>query len=65
MDEDQRMPVYDLLVEDFESLLVAARPLWDELERLGWVDSYGGMEFKRVFPKALDFIHEQANTVPS
>ena len=63
-DDDVRLPENPLTVEDFLACVEAAAPLWKELALLGWVDDFGGLEFKRVFPAALDFIHEQANRLP-
>jgi hypothetical protein len=31
----------------------AAEPLWEQLEALGYVDSPGGAEFRRVLPSIL------------
>ena len=57
-------PDADLPLEDFFALVAAAKPLWNALEHLGWTDGYGGMEFKRVFPATLRFIHHEANLGP-
>jgi hypothetical protein len=52
---------HDQLIE----LAVAAEPLWNALERVGgMVDSWGGSEFRRVFPETLAFICESANQAP-
>lgn len=49
---------HDQLIE----LAVAAEPLWNALESVGgMVDSWGGSEFRRVFPQTLAFIYESAN----
>ena len=48
----------------YAELVRAARPLWDALGALGWVDDWGGAEFHRVFPDTLHFIHREANKWP-
>jgi hypothetical protein len=45
-----------------EDILRASEPFWNVLEDLGGVDTWGGMEFCRVFPKALALIYQQANS---
>lgn len=50
--------------EDTQNLLQAIVPFWLELEHLGWVDGFGGVEFDRVFPKMLAFIRSTANEMP-
>lgn len=54
-------PVERLTAEQLEVLTAAAKPLWDALGDLGWVDGHGGAEFGRVFPDTLNFIHGEAN----
>lgn len=39
----------------------AAEPLWNALEEFGVVDSWGGLEFVRVFPAVLEHIVTTAN----
>ena len=40
-----------------EDLVRSAEPLWDAMERAGGlVDSWGGGEFCRIFPRVLAFI---------
>jgi hypothetical protein len=34
------------------------------MEKLGWVDGWGGTEFERVFPETLAFIRDQAMLGP-
>ncbi len=58
------MPLTDLTPEQFAKLDEAAKPLWDALGELGWVDAHGGMEYERVFPEALKTIYHQANVMP-
>lgn len=53
-----------LSCEDAEALAAAAAPLWRELDRLAWTDSFGGAEFQRVFPVALATIRDHANIHP-
>jgi hypothetical protein len=48
-----------ITVEQAEAIVTAARPLWNALEPL--VDAYGGSEFDRIFPEAIDAIHKLAN----
>jgi len=51
--------------EQLVELAVAAEPLWKALESVGgMVDSWGGSEFRHVFPKTLAFIYESANQAP-
>jgi hypothetical protein len=51
--------------EQLVELAVAAEPLWNALETVGgMVDSWGGSEFRRVFPETLAFIYESANQAP-
>ncbi len=51
--------------EQLVELAVAAEPLWNALETVGgMVDSWGGSEFRRVFPETLGFIYESANQTP-
>lgn len=45
--------------EQAEEIVLAAAPLWRALEPL--VDGYGGSEFCRVFPEAIEAIHRLAN----
>lgn len=42
-------------------LIDQARTFWDALENLAFVDHYGGMEFTRIFPDLIEFIHREAN----
>ena len=44
-----------------EAILRASEPLWNTLEENGGVDSWGGMEFVRVFPEALALIYKECN----
>jgi hypothetical protein len=44
-----------------EDLVRSAEPLWDAMERAGGlVDSWGGSEFCRIFPRVLAFIRSGA-----
>lgn len=38
-----------------ETIVRASKPLWDAMEEAGgvWVDSWGGMQYVRVFPIML------------
>jgi len=56
--------VLDLPEDELATLARAARPLWEELERLGWTDGYAGGEFASSFPFVLARIHELANWLP-
>jgi hypothetical protein len=49
----------DIPIEHALRIVEAAHPLWQALEPL--TDAYGGMEFCRVFPDAIDFIHRLSN----
>ena len=51
----------DVDADAAEAVLRASEPLWDALEEIGGVDSWGGMEFVRVFPQVLALIYEQCN----
>ena len=44
-----------------EAILRASEPFWNVLESQGGVDSWGGMEFVRVFPQALESIYSECN----
>ncbi len=46
---------------DARRLIAASEPLWDVLASLGWTDTYGGMEWKRVLPAALLEIRKLVN----
>jgi hypothetical protein len=49
--------------ETAEDLVRSSEPLWDAMERAGgMVDSWGGGEFCRLFPKTLAFIRTAANS---
>jgi hypothetical protein len=48
-------------VADAEGIVTAAESLWRALEVPGFVDAYGGAEFERIFPDAVDAIHRLAN----
>lgn len=43
-----------------EGILRASESLWEALEQHGGVDTWGGVEFCRVFPEALRFIREKS-----
>ena len=58
MAKDDRFGLGD---EEWGELVSAAEPLWDVLARLGFTDAFGGSEFRRVFPQAIEFIHRTAN----
>ena len=59
-DDLRNLISHDQLIE----LAVAAKPLWNALEGSGMVDSWGGSEFRRVFPQTLGFIRASANQGP-
>jgi hypothetical protein len=44
-----------------EEILRASEPFWNTLEEQGGVDTWGGMEFVRVFPEALALIYKACN----
>jgi hypothetical protein len=44
-----------------EDILRASEPFWNTLEEHGGVDSWGGVEFCNLFPRALALIRKQAN----
>jgi hypothetical protein len=45
-----------------EDLVRSAEPFWDAMERAGGlVDSWGGGEFRGVFPRLLSFVRSAAN----
>lgn len=44
-----------------EAILRASEPFWNTLEEHGGVDTWGGMEFVRVFPEALVLIRNACN----
>lgn len=46
---------------DARRLIAASEPLWDVLASLGWTDSYGGLEWKRVLPAAILGIRKLVN----
>ena len=53
--------VLDVEAATAEDLVRSAEPLWDAMERAGGlVDSWGGGEFCRVFPRVLAFIRSGA-----
>lgn len=54
----------EITAADAQALVAAAKPLWQELDRLAWVDSHGGAEFERVFPLTLATIRDHANIHP-
>jgi hypothetical protein len=45
-----------------EDVVRASEPLWDALEELGLVDTWGGMEFVALFPEVVAFIAQRANS---
>lgn len=51
----------DITIETAQRIVDAAKPLWYALEIPGFVDAYGGAEFDRIFPEAVDAIHRLAN----
>jgi len=53
--------VLDVEATAAEDLVRSAEPLWDAMERAGGlVDSWGGGEFCRIFPRVLAFIRSGA-----
>jgi hypothetical protein len=46
---------------DARRLMAASEPLWDVLASLGWTDTYGGTEWKRILPAALLGIRKLVN----
>jgi hypothetical protein len=53
--------VLDVEAATAEDLVRSAEPLWDAMERAGGlVDSWGGGEFCRIFPRVLAFIRSGA-----
>lgn len=53
--------VLDVEAATAENLVRSAEPLWDAMERAGGlVDSWGGGEFCRTFPRVLAFIRSGA-----
>lgn len=50
---------------DTLSIVNAMEGLWRSLESAGWVDTWGGMESRRVVPATLDAIHKLANPLAS
>jgi hypothetical protein len=63
-DKTKKTPYEELTAEQVAKLEEAAAPLWRAMEEHGWVDGYGGAEFTRVFPEALNFIHASSNLGP-
>jgi hypothetical protein len=48
-------------VEDAEAILRASEPLWNALEEAGaLVDTWGGSEFRYLFPKMCEVIRPAA-----
>ena len=60
----RRDAAWALKHDDIDDVLDGANQLWDALERLGIVDSFDGMECRRVLPAALAFIRYEANRGP-
>jgi hypothetical protein len=53
--------VLDVEAATAEDLVRSAEPLWDAMERAGGlVDSWGGGEFRHIFPRVLAFIRSGA-----
>ena len=57
-EDDEDDPIDD---ETAENVIRSSEPLWDALDELGLVDSWGGMEFVRLLPDVLAFIRREAN----
>lgn len=51
----------DVTPEQAEDVLRASEALWNALEDIGGVDTWGGMEFVGVFPHALSVIYKSCN----
>lgn len=60
------MPDYVALPQGdaFVGLCLSTFPLWQELDRLGWADSFGGMEWARLFGPMIAHVYREANTLP-
>ena len=51
----------DISAGEALTLITAAEGFWAALGELGFVDSYGGAEFDRIFPETIEAIHRLAN----